>query len=1341
MVGRTLRNRYQLRHKIGQGGWSEVYEAFDLQENVPVVAKIMEAGRDTTHDNMVLLFQREAVSLLRYHHRHIVKIVDFGEDQGSCFIIMEHDNGLSLFHYLTTQEWPTISEVVRLMIQITEALQYLHATGSVHQDLKPSNLILKDGRIDQCKIVDFGCVLLKNLVYSSTKQIITGTFPYISPEQLGAYNNVVDHRSDLYSLGVIFYELLSGTRPFPPDMTANDILQGRFDRIVPPSRLNPLIPEVLDRIVMKLIEHDPKNRYQTSAGLLEDLSQYQILSTRTVGSPYFRIGKADAKGNLEFDVPLIGREEELADLRQMLQQAKTKGAMLLLGGETGSGKSRLLEEFRLSLAASEQIYLFSKCSESNINFPYFPLIQIFHDYSEYLSTLSPEDAAPHHAIIREALTPFHTELANLAPAIVKLLPPTPPAAHTDDPTTRMLQFQEKIGEFFATVAERIKPLVVVFEDMHWADAGTCRFLQVLTPMLNERRNLLCILSYRSEEVDDHPNLKELLNRVRTNKGNLVWLRVSPLPPMTVWDFVATIVPEGTEGYSDLMRLLIEFGRGNPLFLIELIRALMVEEAIVRDGTRWQIARERLNVPAVGLSLAEIIIRRTKQLSNECKKVLGTASCVGRTFSSHLLADIVGLPVRDLLTYLDEALRSRLVLRRGVVDGDNYSFTHDRIHETFYQSVDPIVRRNLHLLIAQTLERQNQADPRKAVYELAFHFLRADEPARAFRYVLQAADAAQYSMAMHQAAQYLEQGLDLLGRLPTGVDFLAADPSPLRAAVRQRTNKPVSPRRELEERIREDLADVYLFIGEYDKAIENYNRVRSEGMDLVSLAVLERKIGTVYVRRGDLPLAIEHFHAGIRHLRGGMSQTRVGAIAHSIWYMLLNGCQFLLPARLRRLCFSRRQQQVKELVAMYNLTSFAYFWVDVGRALEVQAKARFLVNFLDHSSVVTRVLDQMIVFWSLFSVGWLSRRNARVSQSICRELGDQHALGNSLYYEGLSHQFAGRLEQASKVFQQAIKIHEQIGALFELELEYTSYAQSLRHMGRLDQACDYLLKSKEIAEAVRDFRGIADAHYELAEYFYYTGNFEEARRNVAICFEYTTKDSNPLLYAIAKRVLAKILLREGKTEQAIELLEESRQVAAGRKLAGEYIIDNELSLGEAYLRRLKENPEMSPKERRRTLRRVASLQRQTRFSSSTYRNYLGSSYRLKGLLRAAQHRTREARFFLGRAASMMERAGQLYELGRTKVALADLLESTDQTAATRLRADAYLLFESCNARGDMRQLAISAKAIDPGRISSRLVADSSRGGGSPLASPTLDSILVSSSRRKVDEKPTEPVCQD
>jgi len=1266
MIGSHIKGRYRLEARIGKGGWSEVFEGTDLEQSRPVVVKIHRLGGESSQAEKMLLFQREAITLLELNHDHIVRMLDFGEDQGRCFIAMEHDHGITLQHYLTSHEWPTMTEIIRLMIQLAGALQYVHERGIIHQDLKPSNIILRNRRIDYCKIVDFGCVMLKHLLFQDKRHVIMGTFPYISPEQLGAQASEVDARSDLYALGVMFYELLSGIKPFASESTPLPLRTRRYTTVPPPSQINPLVPEVLDRITMKLIHREPPERYQSTASLLMDLDQYQQLSIRTVGSPFFKIGALDYRPDLTLNIPLIGREEEISTLHErLLQAAQGQGALITLGGETGAGKTRLLEELKRLTKPLECAYLFAKCSDTCLNYPYYPLLQIFQDYMEYLLSLPEPEAQLHYQAIREHLSQFYAEISNIAPAMIKHLNPHG-EVDVGDPTTRMPQFLERIGQFFAAVATVGKPLVLVIEDIHWADPSTLQLLQTIAPIIIHRSRVFIIVSYRSEEVEDRPQLKSCLTHLRHQPSGVVALMVSPLKPQKVWDFVSGILSEESEGFRDLMQILSEFSRGNPLYIIETIRAFVDEGIIVYRGGHWIIESSRIVTPVVGITLADIILTRMRHLSAECKNTLISASCIGRSFSRRLLEEITGKPPARLNSEVEEAISSRLIIRRKVLEGDDLAFSHDKIYETFYSSIDPAQRQKLHLHIARTLESGSDTVLRQNVYALAHHYLRGHDEAKAFDFSLQAGILAQKSQAMHQAAEFYEQALALLQRLPE------------------------QEKKETEIRVR--LADACVITGNYGQAIDNYHKVMAGVTDNVVLAMLERKIGNVHFRRGKLRQAIEHFNAGLKYLGGGYSTKRLKALLVGALYFLANFIGRLVPRTLRLGRFRHRRDELRELIALYDLSAMTLFWVDVNLAVETQVKSRYYASLLGRSPELGRAYDLFACSLVRLSMTPLAFRQFAKSRKISLEINDQLAQGNNLYFHGIAHQWAGQNQKGVAKLQEAIKVHERIGALFELELDYTSLAQCLMRLGQYDRACDYILKSKSIAEAVKDYRGIADAFYELAEYFCYRGNFEEARQNVALCFQYADKNENPLLYAVGKRVLGKILISEGRLPEAIEALEESRKVEAGRWFLGEYALDTYIYLGEAYLSLIDRRPELKLKEKRKYLTRVAGLLQYCKRESRSSKNYQGPTLRLQALLLQHQNQPWRARRTFEKAIRVMTRRQQKHELALTMLRLAQLVEQVDPPYAKVVYSEADVLFAECNLPNPLKRALERREAI-------------------------------------------------
>jgi len=1292
MIGTTIKDRYRLESSLGKGGFGEAFDAVDLNENRPVVVKVGKAEAARQKPELVLLYNREAITLMELQHDHIVRLLDFGEDAGNFFMVMESDNGISLNKYLTGYQWPTIPEVVHLISQVAAALHYVHARRIVHQDLKPSNLILRDGKIDHCKIVDFGCAVLKRMTQLHQARKIMGTFPYISPEQLGAYQGEVDARSDLYALGVMFYELLSGSWPFAEGTTAKEIRSGTFGEVKIPSLINPLVPAILDRIAMKLISHDPAERYFSAESLLEDLAQYQKLSRTSAGSPFFRIGKTDDKRDLAFHVPFVGRGKELNSmLRRFEHVLHEHGGIILLEGQTGSGKTRLLEEFSLHARVLGGVCLPAKCNDNSTNYPYFPLVQIFQEYMEYLTTLSKENAKKHHALIRELFSMFHTEISDMAPTMTRYLDKSQAGGPTDQ-AARLPQFLERIGQFFATVGSDLRPLLLVFEDVHWADPGTFRLLTSFAATLTKKPGVLAVASYRPEEVDDRPELQAYLKQMENQPGTKV-VRVSPFTPQKAWELVAAILPRQTEGHRDLVRLLFEFSRGNPLFILEMIRELIMDGVLVRHNDSWTIDRERVRRPVVPKSLVDIIMARIKHLSPVASDILHIASCIGRSFPRALLQELVPAPEGEFDAALDEALRNRLLTVRSGGEAKEFTFTHDKIYEIFYQNQDQQQRERLHLQIAEVLENQYRADLQPVVYSLAYHFARGGNHAKAFDYAVIAGEKAESALALHQAVEFFDQAISLINHV-----------EPERA-------------RKLERGLRMRLADASSIIGEYDRAIDNYQTLLEATEDKWSRAALERKIGNVYFRRGAMPTAIDHFSNSMRHLKGNVAKTRVGAIFVAIFYAWRYGMILPIPSRLLRWGSKSRLVTIRELVHLNHQESFMLFWVDCVRSIELVMKNHYLTRILGRSPELAVSWGQIAVVLAMQGLNRTSRWCLNRGMRLSHQTGSQFALGTNLFYRGLIQMWAGRNKQAIATLNKALAVHEAIDANLEKSIEYTTIAQCLCKLGQIDEACDMTTNFKEMAELVKDVRGQADAYLHLAEYFYYYGNLEDARQNIALCFACIDQNINPLLYVLGKGVQARIELVEGKIDQAIATLEDSVRVAKGKMFSGEYVLINYVTLGEAYLKKVTTDDDLDPREKKRALSRVKQMLRFCQRNAKFFRNYLGPTLRLKAQLNSHLGNDRAAEKYFEKAVEVLREHELKYDLAITMLSFADYLEAWENKkgraidAASpeknevawrieKLRADAGELLVECNIRrhfgaaqvrtGDFGQLTPEAK---------------------------------------------------
>jgi tetratricopeptide (TPR) repeat protein len=412
----------------------------------------------------------------------------------------------------------------------------------------------------------------------------------------------------------------------------------------------------------------------------------------------------------------------------------------------------------------------------------------------------------------------------------------------------------------------------------------------------------------------------------------------------------------------------------------MIRSLIDDQVIVQSENQWQIHTDQIHQPIIGTTLVDIILRRISHLSEQCNRVLTTASCIGRSFSLDVLVRIDETSVEQIDKSIEEGLLSRLILRQPGPQGEQFMFAHDKIHETFYQNIQDNRKRDLHLRIAQAIEKDQKGDPGKAVYALAFHFAQGGEIAKAFDYSFKAGISSFQALAMHQASKFFETALSLHSRLGL--------PAPLELEIRER------------------LADASTIVGDYERAIENYKNIMPRIQDKTHQGKLEGKIGAVHLRKGEMTTAIEHFTAGLKYFRKGIARTRIGSIATILWFLGRFTFGSLIPGSIRRKRYGSNIDRLKEIISLYQHSTLSLFWVDFLQSFECYLKNRVYAGIYGNSPELARALNESAIAWTATLLKRPALFALRKSKRMCIDLNDQLALAENHYYHGLVLQWDG-----------------------------------------------------------------------------------------------------------------------------------------------------------------------------------------------------------------------------------------------------------------------------------------------------------------------------------------------
>jgi len=571
--------------------------------------------------------------------------------------------------------------------------------------------------------------------------MMVGTVAYMAPEQ--ALGRQPDARSDLYSLGCVTYEMLTGRPPFLGDDPVAIISQHINTAPVAPSWHNPQVPRALESLIMRLLAKDPNERPDSAAAIPEALRA--IVDTSSTTAPVAAESDVNPLDRLATGI-FVGREKEMDELRAGLEDSLSgRGRLMMLVGEPGIGKTRTSEEFATYARLRNVQVLWGRCYEGEGAPAYWPWVQIIRSYVH--------DKEPKE--LMSEMGPGAADIAQVVSEVKERLPglPAPPQLEPEQARFRLF---DSITTFLKN-ASKGAPLMVVLDDMHWADKPSLLLLQFLAKELRGSR-LLVLGTYRDVELRrQHPLAQALGELNRENLSTRVLLR--GLTENDVKRFIE--VTAGTTPPQSLVEAVYRETEGNPFFVNEIVRLLVADGRLEKADavSAWSVT--------IPQSVKEVVGRRLDHLSDECNKVLTYGAVIGREFGLRLLEKVSEVKGDRLLEALEEAMGARVIAELPK-SNDQYWFSHALIRETLYEELSTTRRIRLHRQIGEALE---ELDAEGNLPQLAYHFAEAapgGDVAKAVEYARKAGEKAMALYAWEDAVLQFERAVQAL-ELQTPVD--------------------------------------------------------------------------------------------------------------------------------------------------------------------------------------------------------------------------------------------------------------------------------------------------------------------------------------------------------------------------------------------------------------------------------------------------------------------------------------------------------------------------------------------------------------------------------------------
>ena len=740
--GLLINERYLIAETIGKSWLGVVYKATDTQLNASIAVKILATSFSR---QAITAFSDQARQIIQLDHPNIVNVLECKEDKtnGLTYITQDFMEGLTLYDILQERgnNPLPLDQAINIGLNIARALAYAHGRKVIHGDLRPRNIFLtKDislttphNSLGTVKLTDFGLGRLREGKNLLEEILVLKTAAYLAPEQI--VGEALDARTDLYGLGVILYELVTGRPPFKG--SDEQVMQAHLQEAPPRLRqLNSKISPSLEHFILKLLAKNPDDRYATAHQTQRVLSNLGFHEKSSEGE--------EAGLSRQHQQPMIGRRDSLQTILAAWEQAQNgAGQLLLVTGETGLGKTRLAQE--VAHLAEAGTLLVGQCQALEGSLAYQPFIEALRTY---FATVPPSPGDDD--IIAQLLA----NVVRWVPEIRGIMPNIPEAPPLE-PKQEQLRLMNSLAQYIEH-ATRQHPWLLILDDLHWADQSSLQLLHYLGRHCASM-SLLIIGAYADTDLEnDHPLLEMLRGLQHTQSYQRIAL--DRLNQLEVGAMLANIwgqtVPEA------LVAQIYQVTEGNPFYVEEVAKGLVDDETVRWQDGAWQFSVEKgVRLPQ---SVRDAVLRRVSHLSHDTQGLLRQAAVLGRTFSFEDLQQVSNLSEWAVLEHLDVALERQLIEE---APGETMlRFRHAEIQHVLYQELSTLRRRLLHRQAGQALELRHLSDSGHLAEELAHHFDEAGEFEKALIYSIHAARHADSAYASQTALMWYERALKMLDQL-------------------------------------------------------------------------------------------------------------------------------------------------------------------------------------------------------------------------------------------------------------------------------------------------------------------------------------------------------------------------------------------------------------------------------------------------------------------------------------------------------------------------------------------------------------------------------------------------
>ena len=1112
----------------------------------------------------------------------------YEEPRGKVWV-RRYIEGITLRERLEGQS-VSVDVTFAVVRSILKALAVLHGNRMVHGGVRPGNIIVThdDQHVD---LVDGG--VIHRRCFSGGKQKNTGDAIYASPEESGALSCEVGKASDLYSLGVVLYEVLAGRPPFESETMGGVLLKHMTESPPDLCRFADHVSPLLNQLVQRLLKKDPADRYQSAEAVLNDLDNIESVCLQGADGSSYVLGETDRRGVLT-EPEFVGREKERKQLEAETNRLLAgKGRMVTLTAESGGGKTRLLQEFIRDSRRQGVLTLSGQARAENATRPLhvfnqvvFEVVQQAHQDPEFLERLT-------------------RNLGDRTETLAALFPETQQLGWVADRGLSPETFGERraIAAALALMKQlgtETRPATVILDDCQWADRLAMKVIRQW--QANERENgsvdgyISLVIAYRSDDEAQVRELDALKCRTHVSLGGL-----DEIGQKQLLESMAGPLP------TEAVELIAKLANGSPFMTAAMLRGMVESGVLIAEADGWRVVPSEIKELRSSGRSGEILSRRLSLLHPETARFLQAAAILGKEFAFELAAELSSLTINHALQAFDEAKSRHLLWINS--DGVTCSFIHDKIRETLLEGLSQTQKGALHLAAAAAIQSRTP----EACFDLAFHYHAGGDLAQALPPALEAAATARTMQSLQIAEEF----------------YLIAQ-------------KCVSPQSvSTRYLIEEGLGDVAMLQGRYAEAACYFKSAGTHAKTPFEEAQIEGKLGEVAFKSGDMESAAHAFEHGLRLLGKAVPTHLPVVLCCFVFELVVQAMHTCFP---KIFCHRQTgQPNQKETLVLRLCSRLAHaYWFVRGSVSTFWIHLRGMNSGerFQRSLPLAQSYSEHAPGMSL--VGWFGRgiAYARRSYEIRREAGDTWGKGQSLSFYGVVLYAAGRYQDCIDRCREAVRLLERTGDYWEVNMARYQAAASMYRMGDLNAAVEEAKRIHRSGIELGDHQasGISLDIWARAN----PRDFDPG-----ILSRELGRDRHDAQGTVQVAVAHGVyLIHQDRFSEAIDVFERALKVARTAGVMNAYIFPAMVWLLTAHRKRMEQMAFCSMPERRCELRRMSKLARKAVRISRRFPNDRPHALREYGLILAAQGRMRTARKTLGRSLAVARRQEAAVELKQT-----------------------------------------------------------------------------------------------